>query len=110
KGSKPTDAGRLSIAKLETMARRRSDLIRAFNAVFPDIEIADVTREGKQIRLHDALMSFGQTLSPLYETNPYDPKAKVALMQQSTQSLGRLFGGLMESDAARHSLAQIWGR
>src|SRR5262245_5642524 len=47
----------LSLAKMRAMARWRSDLVRAFNAMFPDVEIDDVTAAGGgKVRLHDALM------------------------------------------------------
>ncbi len=110
RGDAAKRARSLSIAKMETLARRRGDVIRALNAAFPDTKIPDPTRDGKTIALHDALMSLGQTLTPLYEENPYDPSAKDALLPQSTKSLGRLFAGIMNSDAARKSLASIWGR
>jgi hypothetical protein len=84
-------ARRLSIAKLETLARRRSELIRAFNAAFPDAKIQSPT--GGNVRLHDALLELTQRLTDLYDKNPFDPKAD-PLMPTSTQSLGRLFRAL----------------
>jgi len=85
-------ARRLSVAKLERMAQRRGDLIRAINATFPDVSIQDVTKSdpGAQIRLHDALMTFAQNLTPLYESNPFDKKGEPLLPAQ-TRALGRLF-------------------
>src|SRR5689334_22641158 len=40
-GPEQEKARALGIAKVEAMARRRSDLVKAFNAIFPDIEIDD---------------------------------------------------------------------
>ena len=113
RGEKATEARRLSIAKVEAMGRRRSDLIRAFNSAFPDITIDNpaTPEAGDTIRLHDALMSLAQTLTPLYESNPYDPNPEATpLMPQSTRSIGRLFAGLVDSPDARQALTQIWGR
>ncbi|HVY45720.1 MAG TPA: hypothetical protein VHB21_07565, partial [Minicystis sp.] len=89
----------LSIAKLDAMVRHRSDLIRAFNATFPDEKIDDPTKKnGKQIRLHDALMDFTQRLAPLYDENPY-LKGSDPLIPASTRALGRLFDALGGHDA-----------
>lgn len=111
KGEKAERARALSIAKVEAMARRRSDLIRAFNAIFPDVDIDDPTTEaqGDTVNMHDALMSLGQTLSPLYEQNPYDSNG-APLLPTSTQSLGRLFDALATSKAARQALERITTR
>ena len=99
-----------SLAKMDAMVRRRSELIRAVNAVFPDGEIPDPTGAGdKKIRLHDALLDFTQKLVPLYESNPYE-KGGDALFPTSTRSIARLFGALGESDEARKALTRIWGR
>lgn len=101
----------LSLAKMDAMVRRRSDLIRAVNAIFPaDKEIPDPTVDGDQkIRLNDALLDFTQKLVPLYESNPFE-KAGEPLFPTSTRSLARLFGALTESDEARKALTRIWGR
>ena len=99
-----------SIAKMDAMVRRRSELIRAVNAVFPDGEIADPTGPGdRKIKLHDALLDFTQRLVPLYESNPYE-KGGDALFPTSTRSIARLFGALGESDGATKALTRIWGR
>lgn len=92
KGEAQIRARALSVAKVERMAQRRDDLIHALNAVFPDTMIPDVTKPGSEIRLHDALLSFAQTLTPLYESNPFDPKGEPLLPSQ-TRALGRLFRG-----------------
>lgn len=108
---KAKEARRLSIAKMETMARRRSDLILAFNALFPDTEIDNVATAdpGDKVHMHTALQSLLQKMVPLYETNPYD-KGGEALAPAVTRSLGRLFNELAEREGARQSLAQIWAR
>lgn len=101
------------LAKVHAMARRRVDLIHAFNAIFPKIDIDNVATPdpNDKIPLHEALFSLGQTLSPLYETNPYDPDPNAEpLLPHSTRSLGRLFGAIADSDAARGAMTSIWGR
>jgi hypothetical protein len=108
--AKARTARQRSIAKMDAMVRRRSELIRAVNAVFPDGEIPDPTTPGdKTIKLHDALLDFTQKLVPLYESNPYE-KGGVALFPTSTRSIARLFAGLGDSDEARKALTRIWGR
>ena len=90
-----TTARRLSVAKLERLAQRRSDVIRALNATLPDVKIPDVTATapGAQVGLHAALMAFAQSLTPLYETNPVDMKGD-PLVPSQTRAMGRLFGAL----------------
>jgi hypothetical protein len=83
-------ARKLSVAKLERMAQRRKDLIHALNAALPDTEIADPKNPGQKVRLHDALMSLAQGLTPLYESNPFDKKAD-PLMPSQTRAMARLF-------------------
>lgn len=91
RGEVQTRARQRSIAKLERMAQRRSDLIRAINTIFPaDLAIPDLVKASGQINMHDALFDFAQTLAPLYETNPIDPKAD-ALLPSHTRALGKLF-------------------
>ena len=108
--AKGTTARKLSLAKMDAMVRRRSELIRAVNAVFPDGEIADPTgASGAKIKLHDALLDFTQKLVPLYESNPYD-RTGDPLFPTSTRSIARLFGALSKSDDARSALTRIWGR
>lgn len=75
-------ARRLSVAKLETMARRRGELIAAFDALFPDVEIADPFEAGKKVRLHDALDLLTKRMTPLYDSDPY--------------AAGQLFTGLLD--------------
>ncbi|MEJ7728142.1 MAG: hypothetical protein WKG00_02910, partial [Polyangiaceae bacterium] len=102
-------ARKLGLAKMDALVRRRSQLVRAFNTVFPDIEIDDVSTDAKgdEVRFHDALMSFGQTMAKLYDDNPFGGEP---LLPHSTQSLARLFDALADSDEARGALAHIWGR
>lgn len=101
----------LGIAKVEAMARRRSDLVRAFNAIFPDEEIDDVTTEqsGDTVRMHDALLTFSQQLSQLYETNPFEPNGAPSA-PASTRAMGDIFAALMESENARKAMSSVWGR
>jgi hypothetical protein len=84
---------KLALAKLDAMVSHRSDLVRAFNAAFPDIKIADTQHKGEKIRLHDALMDFSQRLAPLYDENPYI-KNTDPLIPATTRALGRLFDKL----------------
>lgn len=110
-GEAQTKARELGIAKVEAMARRRGDLVRAFNAIFPDETIEDVTTEqsGDTVRMHDALLTFSQQLSKLYEINPYEPQGAPAA-PASTRAMGDIFAALLESDAARGAMSSIWGR
>lgn len=81
-----------SIAKLERMAQRRSDLVRALNATLPDKLVRDVTAAdpAAQIRIPDAFFDFAQRLTPLYESNPFDAKAP-PLLPSHTRAVGKLF-------------------
>jgi len=101
----------LGIAKVEAMARRRGDLVRAFNAIFPDEEIENVTTEetGDTVRMHDALLTFSQQLSQLYETNPFEPTGAPSA-PASTRAMGDIFAALMESEPARKAMSSVWGR
>jgi hypothetical protein len=102
-------ARRLSLAKMDAMVRRRSELIHAFNTAIPDVEIDDVTKSGQKIRLHDAFLAFSQALAPLYDSNPENMQGEPVL-PSSTRSLARLFDAFAQSDAARSALVRIWGR
>jgi len=110
-GKKAKNARALSLAKMRAMARWRSDLVRAFNATFPDVEIDDPTTEagGDKVRLHDGLMKLGQALTPLYESNPFDEKGE-PLFPASTRAMARLFDVLAESDGAKSALSRMWAR
>ncbi|WP_437923958.1 hypothetical protein WMF37_33620 [Sorangium sp. So ce291] len=90
-GAEAERARRLGVAKVETMARWRGDLVRAVNAAVPDIEIDNVAagEGGGKIRLHDAFLSLSQTIAPLYETNPFDEEGPPVL-PASTRGIGRL--------------------
>lgn len=111
----PTDnqARTLGVAKVEAMARRRADLIAAFDATFPDVEIADPKAPGKKIRLHDALTALLGGIAPLYETNPFgaDPNGNaLPLVPSVTRSLARLYDAIGESEEARSALSRMSGR
>jgi hypothetical protein len=81
----------LSLAKVERMGQRRGDLIRALNRIFPaDAKIPVPGDATATIRLDDALFDLAQTLTPLYETNPIEPKG-APLLPTQTRALGRLF-------------------
>lgn len=83
-------ARKLSVAKLERMAQRRKDLIHALNAALPDVEIPDPQNPTQKVRLHDALMSLAQALTPLYESNPFDKNAD-PLVPTQTRAMARIF-------------------
>lgn len=109
-GEAQTKTRALGIAKVEAMANRRGDLVRAFNAIFPDEQIDDVTKAaGSKVHMHDALLVFSQQLSKLYETNPYEPKG-VPSAPASTRAMGDIFDALFKSEAARKAFSTIWGR
>lgn len=110
-GDKQVQARSLALAKINAMVKRRSDLIRAFNAAFPDIEIdnAATPEEGDKVRLHNALLSFSQSLAPLYESNPFNAAAQ-PVVPESTRAIGRLMTALIESQEAREAFSKIQGR
>ncbi len=116
KSAKAKEARRVSLAKMNALVRRRGDLVRAFNATFPDVEIDDPStkKDGDTVELLDAMMDLGQRVSALYEKDPYaaaagDPFAE-PLAPAATRSLGRLFESLGESDDAKGMLSRMWGR
>lgn len=100
-----------SIAKMRAMARWRGDLVRAFNATFPDVDIDDPTTEddGDEVRLHDGLFTLGQALIPLYEKDPFDD-AREPLFPASTRALSRALGAVAASDEAKAAMSRIWAR
>lgn len=100
-----------SIAKMRAMARWRGELIRAFNAMFPDVEIDDVTTEteGDKVRLHKGLFAFAQALTPLYETNPFEEGGE-PLFPASTRALGRAMTAMAESEEMKAAMSRMWGR
>lgn len=104
------ESRRLSVAKLERLASRRSELIRAVNAMLPDTDIPDPTDASgnKTIRLHDALFDLTQKLVPLYESNPYDTSGP-PLFPSSTDAIGALMASMAQSDA-KDALSHIFGR
>jgi hypothetical protein len=110
-GQEGEKARALGIAKVEAMARRRSDLVHAFNAIFPEGEIDDVTTEaaGDKVQMRHALLSFSQNLARLYETNPFEP-SRTPTVPASTRGLAQLFTSLADSAPAREALVKIWGR
>jgi hypothetical protein len=110
-GDVQTKTRELGIAKVEAMARRRSDLVRAFNAIFPDEKIDNVAtaQSGDTIGMHDALLTFSQQLSQLYETNPYEPTGAPSA-PASTRAMADIFDALFKSEPARKAMSSIWGR
>ena len=108
-GASAQEARRISVAKMKALARRRSDLVRAFNAIFPDTQIDDITKPGSTIGLHKALLDFGQRIVPLYEINPYNT-TKEGLTPSMTRALGNLFDSIAATDVAKQMLSEMWGR
>jgi len=107
------EARRISLAKMNALVSRRSDLVKAFNATFPDIEIDNVKtdKEGDTVNLLVAMMDLGQHVSELYELNPYDvDPLKDPLAPQTTRALGALFDSVGKSEAARGMLQRMWAR
>jgi hypothetical protein len=87
----------LSVAKLTRMAQRRSDLVHALNATFPDVMIQDVTstNPSAQIGLHAALETFTAQLTQLYTTNPLSTApGAVPLIPAQTRALSQLFASM----------------
>ena len=118
-------ARHLSVAKVHALARRRVDLINAFNATFSDDPVPDP--KGGTVRGHVALDQFLKRLGPLYDSNPIDKGgsgAREALLPSVTRATGRLFAGLAgpgrdnitknidpnKALAAREALSRLSGR
>ena len=108
-----------SLAALTTLARHRDDLIRALDATFPDVSIDDPSAPGdpaRRVRLHDALLDLTKRLVPLYASNPLAALGArsgadaLPLVPATTEALGRVFGAVASSKAARDALAQMSGR
>lgn len=90
-GDAQKTARQRAIAKVERMAQRRADVIQAINAIFPaDVSIPDLVKGSGEIGMHDALFDLAQTLTPLYESNPVDPKGG-PLLPSHTRALGKVF-------------------
>lgn len=112
-GEAAIEARRVSVAKMGALVRRRSELVRAFNAAFPDEEIDDPSTEdpNDKINLLSALLDFSQRLSILYEVNPYDTSyPPTPLAPKATQAMGNLFDAISVSDDARGMLTRMWAR
>lgn len=109
---KAKEARRLGIAKMELLARRRAELVEAFDAIFPDKKIDDPLQPGKQVNLHTAMKDLMQRLVPLYEDSPYKATTpdEPYLMPASTQAMGRMLGGIAADDASIEALARIGQR
>ena len=110
-GQNASRARELSVAKMEAMAQRRRELVRAFNAAFPDIDVADPSSDNPTdtVRLHRALLRFSQDITALYESNPYEP-GSAPLMPMATDAIGEIFQALEQNTAARAALMRIAGR
>ena len=113
-----------ALSKFDALVRRRTDVIAALNAVFPDTELSHPLDPNKVIDGHTALSDFLKSIAPLHETNPANPDGE-ALFPSVTRSAGRLLAGLagpdadnpitafvdeLRADAARNALAGIAGR
>ncbi len=118
-------ARRLAVSKVHAVARRRADLVAAFNATFSDDPVPAPT--GGTIRGHVALDEFLKRVVPLYDSNPIDREgsgAREALLPSVTRATGRLFAGLAgpgrdkitsgidpnKALAAREALSRLSGR
>ncbi len=112
-GEKGKRAREIAAAKMNALAKRRRDLVRAFNVTFPDVEIDDPSTEaeGDTVNLLSAMMDLGQRVSTLYTTNPYDPSGiKPPLAPAATRGLGDLFAAVGSNDDAKGMLTRIWAR
>lgn len=110
-GDAAVRARELSLGKMHLMAQRRADLVAAFNAAFPDVDIPDLTTDDPNdtVRLHDALMDFSQDVTVLYEDNPFE-EGQPPVMPMATDAFGRLFEAIQGSDEALAALNRIAGR
>lgn len=114
---KAKEARRIAIAKMNALVRRRADLVRAFNAAFPDEDIDNPATDqtGDTVNLLDAMMDLGQRVSSLYESNPFkdnllDNENVFPLAPAATQGLGKMFDSVGESDDAKAMLQRMWAR
>jgi hypothetical protein len=100
-----------ALAKMHALASYRSRLVRAFDAMLPDepVDRASTPAPGDTVAMHDALFRLGQTLAPLYESNPIDPAGE-PLFPSFTRAFGATLGALVDSPAARGALSRQWGR
>ncbi|MCC6214193.1 MAG: hypothetical protein IT376_04955 [Polyangiaceae bacterium] len=105
----------LAVAKLEALARRRAELVRALDATFPKESLLVPRGGGETIDSHEALSQFLRALIPLQEGNPVDPTTAEPLLPAATRATGRLFASLggpggdaftRTADAARAAKAQ----
>ena len=113
-------ARNLSVAKLEALARRRGELIKAFDVIAPDIEFDDPyppkDASGKatprKVRMQTALAELLTRLNPLYDSNPLAAEGGIdaPLLPASTQALSRVFDAMAASKDAQSALARIGGR
>lgn len=90
-----TETRRLAIAKLEALARRRSDVIRALDTTFDDVDIPVPFENGRTIRNHEALRQFLSALVPLYSQDPNEALSSAEpLLPSVTRAAGRFFASL----------------
>jgi hypothetical protein len=105
------EARRLGVAKMEVLAKRRAELIEAFDAIFPDTKIDDPFVAGKQVNLQTAMNTMMQRMTPLYEDSPYkDRPSEPYLMPASTEAMGRMLGTIAADGEAVKAMARIGQR
>lgn len=111
------EARRVAIAKMDAMVRRRADLVRAFNATFPDVDIdnpATVEDEADKVNLLVAMMDLSQKLAILYDENPYAApvpgQQSTGLAPLATRGLGEVFESIGISTDAKGMLERMWAR
>jgi hypothetical protein len=108
---KQTSDRNYAIARVQAMAKHRTDLIVALDATFPDVSIAvkDVGNanptqscgDGGQGRLHDELSTLLGRLQDLYDDGT---------IPQSTESLGRVVNAFKSAADAQQAWARFDGR
>jgi hypothetical protein len=110
-GEAVAKARALSVAKLERLAAHRTDLIRAFNAAFPETNIPDYASGDPKntAPLHAALLHFTQALTKLYDGNPYE-SGGAPLMPAATDALGRMLADMEKDAQAVAALSRASGR
>ncbi len=109
------DAREKAIGRIEALARRRVDLVRAFDAIFPedqrvgvkDLDNEDPTKsceapkKGSEAKLTTALADMLGRMTELYHDGT---------LPQSTQSLGRVVAAFKDDDEAQAAWARIASR
>ncbi len=110
-----TEHRRRMVARIEALFAHRTDLVRAFDAIFPgelkvlakDLKNDDATKScdvpgaGSTVRLGDALEDFLARIVPMYDDGT---------LPSSTRSLARVFDAIVNAAEAHAVFARVQGR